>query len=469
MTSQALTHPKRLDALLTEALPPSYQVALALIVATGFLTQAKFIPSIRNNVGPFEIVGMALIGAFLLSPRTRRPLVLNPANRAMLAILAVTVFSQLNIEGDRRTAGFINVAIQLFFVLFLVTMFNLQSQYRVNPKRILQLVCVSLLFVGPWIIVSGLNAQDLVQDVGPFRNRAHMASYMLTAFWMALMFSQWPKTKLYQRLIALSGVAMTLYAVAVAGRRSVYLSLVIGLGVLGVGFFLTSNQRRARLVIAGLLILGLTYSMYRYGPKYLPQLGFFQDRVGLIDDRLDSALALNEEEASEKGFFALQREGVRHAFTTHPLFGIGWGGFAKSQYSPTGHEVHSTPLRFLAETGLAGLTLYALFMLAVLRSVWTAYLAMRKTEYGNAYLVLAVGFSSLIVSYTYNRHITERTFWLLMAVIFAAEQFAERSLAARRLPDEAPRAAAVPPAQGPPGSRPQPPATLPWPSPSPPA
>jgi hypothetical protein len=197
--------------------------------------------------------------------------------------------------------------------------------------------------------------------------------------------------------------------------------------------------------MAGVFVVGLIYLMYRHGPEYLPQLGFFQDRVGMIDDRLGSALAISEDDAAEKSFFLLQREGVRHAFTTHPFLGIGWGGFAKSQYSPTGHEVHSTPLRFLAETGLVGLSLYVFFMIAVLRSVWAAYLTMRKTEYGNSYMVLAVGFTSLTVSYAYNRHVTERTFWLLMAVIFAAELFAARVRAAQEAqagpPSRAPSAA----------------------------
>ena len=433
MTDQVQSAPAPRSPLLAEILPRSYRIAFALVVFAAFLTQAKFIPTIDNNLGPFEVVGMALIGAFLLSPRTRRPLILNPANRAMLAILLVAAISLLNIDADRLGAGLINLAIQLFLVLFLVTLFNVQSQYRVSPERILGLTALALLVVGPWIIVAGLNAQDLVQDVGPFRNRAHMASYMLTAFWIVLMYSQWPRTGWFHRVAAYGGVAMTLYAVAVAGRRSVYLSLVIGLAALGAAVLASSHGRRVRLIVAGLFVVGLIYVMYNYGPRYLPQLGFFQDRVGMIDDRLGSALAVSEEEAAEKSFFALQREGVRHAFTAHPLLGIGWGGFAKSQYSPTGHEVHSTPLRFLAETGLVGLTLYALFMMAVLRSVWISYLAMRNTAYNNSYMVLAVGFSSLTVSYAYNRHITERTFWLLMAVIFAAELFAARVRAAQQL------------------------------------
>jgi len=426
-------HPGNAQTLVGETLPLSYRIGLATLVFTAFLTQAKFIPVIRNNIGPFEVVGLLVITAFFVSPRTRRPLALNTATQAVLAILAITVISQINIPDGRRGAGLINVAIQVFFALFLVTLFNLLRQHKVDPKTLLQWVALALLIVGPWIILAGLDTQVSVQEVGPFRNRAHMASYMLTAFWMALVYSQWPTLGSRAKLMAYSGVGMTLYAVAVSGRRSVYLSLLVGLLSLGVIFLIASHSKRWRLVVAGFFIMGVIYAMYQFGPRYLPQLEFFQDRVSMIDDRLGAALTISEDEAIEKGFFALQREGVRNAFLAHPIVGIGWGGFAKSHYSPTGHEVHSTPMRFLAETGLIGLALYIVLMMTLALSVWRGFILMRRTAFGNAYLVLAVGFSSLLISYAYNRHVTERTFWLLMAVTFSMELFAARFLTSARL------------------------------------
>ena len=411
---------------MAETLPGLYRFALGVLIFTAFLTQAKFIPSIRNNVGPFEVAGLLMIAVFFLSPHTLRPLAFNATTRAALGILVISLVSQLNIPETRRLAGLIAVAIQVFFALFLIVLYNLLRQHRVGPQTILRWVTLALLVVGPWIIIVGLGSQEMIQEVGPFRNRAHMASYMLTAFWMALVYSQWPGLRTRSRLIAYSCVAMTLYAVAVAGRRSVYLSLIVGLAALGATFLVATRQKRWRLVVAGVFVVGIIYAMYQYGPRFLPQLEFFQTRVGMIDERLGDALAVSAEAAEEGSFFALQREGIRHAFTTHPLLGIGWGGFAKSHYSPTGHEVHSTPLRFLAETGLAGFLLYLTLMISLLRSAWLAFLWMRGTPYGNAYLVLALGFTSLLLSYAYNRHVTERTFWLLIAVIFAAELFAHR-------------------------------------------
>ena len=94
-------------------------------------------------------------------------------------------------------------------------------------------------------------------------------------------------------------------------------------------------------------------------------------------------LVVGADESSQgtKSFFILQREGVKQAFRNSPILGIGWGGFPKSRYSPTGHEVHSTPLRFLAELGAIGLGLYLAMMGILLGGSYRLFRAMRRTPY----------------------------------------------------------------------------------------
>lgn len=415
--------------VLEETLPRSYRLLLAGLTLAAFLTNTKFIGSLRNNVGPFEILGALLIVSFFVSPRTQRPLRFHLVLRLMVLLMVIAACSQINISEGRAAAGIVQLAILIFLTLFLIATYNLMRQYQVSPRTLLQMICYWLLIVGPWIITRSVQAGATIGEAGPFRNRAHMASYMLTAFWIALMYSQWPGIKNRERLVALAGAAMSLYAIAVAGRRSVYLSLIIGLLILAVAFVAARRGNRRSMIAISIFVVGLLYAMYQYGPRYLPQLAFFQSRVAMIDDRLESALGVSEDEAAEFGFFALQRQGVRMAFEAHPLLGIGWGGFPRSIYSPTGHEVHSTPLRFLAETGLAGALLYAAVMLTLLLSVLRSWHALRRTALGNFYLVLAAGYSSLLVSYLYNRHITERTFWLLLLVILSSELYARRIVA----------------------------------------
>ena len=121
----------------------------------------------------------------------------------------------------------------------------------------------------------------------------------------------------------------------------------------------------------------------------------------------------------------LQMEGIQAAVQAHPILGIGWGSFHKWEYNATRHEVHSTPLRFLAETGIVGLLVYSLLLLRLLIGSAMLSLQMRASPYAGSYLILAVAVWSLTASYLYNRHITERTFWLLLLVFLLLEAFAE--------------------------------------------
>ncbi len=416
------------DARLSSSgrIPTDYRLLLGALGLAAFLTQVRFIPMIKNNIGPFELVGGVLILVFGLSARTARPLLHPPVVRVLAGILLVGLASQINISELRATTGLVHVTILAFLYLFLLVTHNLIRQYGIGPDRVLIYVCQALLIVGPWIIYQGISSPEAVQEVGPFRNRAHMASYMLTAFWMSLMLAQWPGIRKRERIVAYAGIAMTLYAVAVSGRRSVYLSLFIGLAVLVIAFLVAQRGKRSSFFVAGAFALAVLALMYQYGPRYMPQLAFFQERVAMIDDRLDAALAISEDEARDQSFFALQRAGVLMAFRAHPILGIGWGGFAKSHYSPTGHEVHSTPMRFLAETGLIGVSLYVALLLVLLRSVGQSFLRAKGTPFANSFLVLGVGLSSMMISYLYNRHVTERTFWLLLVVVVASDLHSRR-------------------------------------------
>lgn len=410
----------------TRKTPTEYRLLLGSLGLAAFLTQVRFIPMIKNNVGPFELVGGVLIAVFVLFARTESRLLHPPPVRVLAAILFIGLVSQINIPDSREMNGLVNVTILAFLYLFLLVTYNLIRQYQIGPDRLLIYVCRALLVVGPWILYQGIGSTAAVQEVGPFRNRAHMGSYMLTAFWMALMLAQWPGIRKRERIVAYAGIAMTLYAIAVSGRRSVYLSLFIGLTVLAIAFLAAQRGKRASFFVTGAFAVAILVLLYQYGPSHMPQLAFFKERVGMIDDRLDAVLAVSEDEAREESFFALQRAGVRMAFTAHPFVGIGWGGFAKSHYSPTGHEVHSTPLRFLAETGLIGLALYAALLFVLLKSVAQSFFRARGTPFANSFLVLGVGLSSLVISYLYNRHVTERTFWLLLVVIVASDLHSRR-------------------------------------------
>lgn len=410
---------------LAGGLPLLYRWLLPLMLFSAFLTQTKIFPWMRNNVGPFEVLGALVLGAFFLfHRRVGLPLTLHPVTRVALAILVAGLLSQPSLPPHHVKYGAIQTAILLFLFLFLAGMHNLFLHYGVHPLYLLRVIALSVLVVGPWVIWEGVSSAGDIQAAGPFRNRAHMGSYMLTAFWLVLLLVLWPRRPRRELLIAYPALALTLYGVAVSGRRSVYLSLIFGLVGLAVGFLAAHRGKRLALARAGAFALAFLALFYVFGATFVPQAEFFQRRVGMIGQRLSSAFASEQEVSGEESFFVLQRQGVKMAFNERPIFGIGWGGFMKSRYSPTGHEVHSTPLRFLAELGLVGITLYALLIGLLLYGSLRLFLRMRQTPLGGVYLALAVALWSLTVSYAYNRHITERTFWVLLLAFLVLESFA---------------------------------------------
>ena len=429
--------------LLTERVPIAQRWLFLAQTFTVFFTGVKILPGIRNNFGPFEVIGGALVVAFLFAPGRSAHLRGHPIVRIQAAIAILALLSLLWFESPNLSFGAVQCLILVFQLLFVLVTYNFMVTYQIGPEKLLRLVTYAALVIGPWILLVGLGSESMIQDAGPFRNRAHMANYMLTAFWLVLLFNVWPGIRKRDRLISYLALASTIYPIAIAGRRSVYLSLLIGLAGVGLSFLVASRGRRRAAFAAALVIFVFLGTLYAVGPRWMPQLGFFRDRVSGIGDRLELAVG-NAEEGSQPNFFRLQRAGVTNAFLDHPLLGIGWGAYYKSSYTFTSHEVHSTPLRFLAELGLIGFGLYLTLMGVLLLGSLRILALLFRTPYRTPAVVLAIALWSLSVSYVYNRHITERTFWLLLAFYLVFEAFA-RSVAAHTRRAQARAAAAARP------------------------
>jgi hypothetical protein len=439
----AARRPRGLPAALSRP-PWLLRLTIPALVFSAFLTDVRFVPALTNNVGLFELIGGGLILLTLITAVAgAHRLRLHPILRVVGLIVFAAALSQLNLPASHFSAGLIELAILAFPFAFLVALANLLQRYSISPTALLRWIGYSVLIVGPWVILEGVETGGSIGAAGPFRNRAHLGTYMLTAFWLSVILALWPGLKKRDRLVSWAAICLTLYGVAVSGRRSVYLSLLFGLAGLVVAMAIAHRGKRLRLFAAAGLALGFLSLFYFAGGAVFPRAAFFQERLWMVGDALRDAFApVHTVSVGDENFVALQRKGVLQAFNEHPLFGIGWGGFWESRYSPTGHEVHSTPLRFLAELGLVGVALYGTFVILLLTTTARLSALMRRSPYGASYLALAVALWSLCVSYTYNRHLTERTFWLLLAVLFTLEAFARRWRAAQA------RAAAGPPSPG---------------------
>ncbi len=444
---ETLQVPGLSPTLAPRPLPRIFAIAIGLWFLFAFVTKVNLIPGMVQNIGPFEFLGAVMFGVFLASPARRRVNPRHPLIATMAILLVMAAASQVVLPPNRAKYGMVQVAVLAFLLAYLTIFSGLTRRHRLLMNALVPVIVLAALAAGAVIVSQGVDAG--IEEAGIFRGRAHMATYMLTSFWLCLIGFFWPLSPRWVRLAAIPGLAFALYCVAISGRRSAYLALFAGLAALGASVLVAQKGKRLRWLVAATVSFGVLIGMYSVGSNFSRRTAFFQARVHLVDDRLRSFLGTDDGPEVENSFYALQRQGVRAALLTSPLIGIGWGGFAGSEYSPTGHEIHSTPLRFLAELGVVGFALYLAFMGFLLAGSARLFLTMRASPYGNAYLALAIAIWSMSISYVYNRHITERTFWIFLAVYLAMEAFAEYwqtlNRASRNRAGEAPRLRSVPP------------------------
>ncbi|MFZ0548131.1 MAG: hypothetical protein WAM60_21980 [Candidatus Promineifilaceae bacterium] len=413
-----------------ERRPP---LAFLLVVAglgfLAFFTGTKLVASVGNNIGPFEVVAMFLfILAFFYFLKNKLKVQFNFTILMLILIVVTAVLSLPNLA-DRIEWGAIQFLLLVYTTLLVLVMYNVLLQFPGLIKHLLRFLMLGAFVAGVWIILEGILSNATIGTAGPFRNRVHAGIYMLTTFWLLLFYFFWPGVSKVERIADIFVILVVLYSVAVSGRRSVYLSFFIGLAILAMSFLVIQGRGRFKLSISVGFVGAILLILALIGPDYIPQLGFFYDRIGLIDDRLQLAIGNSDDIENSDNFIVLQREGMIQAVSDHPLLGIGWGAFFESKYSPTGHEMHSTPQRYLAELGIIGFTFYLLFNLYLAFGSLRLFLRVRQTKYQLPALIIMVAIWSLAISWAYNRSVTERTYWLLMIVFISFDTLVSRELA----------------------------------------
>lgn len=398
-------------------------VILAGLAFSAFLTETKLLSFLANNVGLFEflIVGLGLALSVYLF-RNDIPIRFNWIIGILGAMAVVGLVSQLNVPSERMSLTLVQGLILFALLLFAVLTYNL---FVLDPGALvffLRCLAYGSAVIGVWVFVDQFRSGGDINATGPLRNRAHAGIYMLSAFWFVCIYLFLPKRSWMDRLLLYPALGFILYGIAVSGRRSVYIAFIIGLIALGLGLFLLRGTARIKSLVVPLLIVVVALGLYSWGSTFIPQLRFFQARVVMVGARLETFYSaysdLSDADVEDSDdFITLQRKGGLQAFSEHPILGIGYGGFFRSEYSPTGHEMHSTPLKFLAETGLVGFLLYVALMGVLIGTSVKTFLAARGGPYQIAALMLLIAVAAGAVSWIYNRQMTDRTFWILLVCI----------------------------------------------------
>lgn len=397
-------------------------VWLALVAGMAYLTGFGVVPGVANNIGPFELgIGLLVITSLFYFMRHNLPVYSHFLARVVILLVLLAAINLFKMN-DRPFWAITQWLLLVYALALLLTFYNWLVQYPDLLRYLLRFLAYGAVLAALWVAVDGFLAGGDIDASGPFRNRVHVGIYMASAFWIVLIYISYPDISLRERGFLYVCLLLVLYGAAVSGRRSIYLALIVGFLLLSLGLIYTFRGGYSRIMPAFLLSIGFLALLYfSEGSALLPNTFFFQQRVVTIEDRLRAFAGDEDVVSDDENFILLQRQGMWNALQDHPLLGIGWGGFYDSPYSPTGHEMHSTPQRFLTELGIIGFTLYlaltGYLVLGSFRLFWRA----RGTPYALSALILMIALWSMHISWAYNRSITDRLYWLLLVILMGFE------------------------------------------------
>lgn len=403
-------------------IPRSLLVALFAITSTVYLTRISLVPGVANNIGLFELsIGLFVLVTIFYFIRYNLPIYSHFVLTTLIFISLLAAIGLLKLT-DRPLFALVQWLLLVYAVLLVGTFYNWLRRYPTLVRHLLRFLSYTAVVAAFWVMVDGFLAGGDPDASGPFRNRAHISIHLLSAFWIILLYISLPDVSKRERFFFYFSILAVLYGIAIAGRRSAYLSL--GAGFVILGLCLPFYIRRGYGRIAPIFLITITlFSALYFIPDipFLPTTFFFRARIATIEQRLRLFSGDESTIADSDNFALLQRQGMWEALNDHPILGIGWGGFYESAYSPTGHEMHSTPQRFLTELGLVGFGLYLAltgYLLFAAGRLW--YLA-RGTPYEITTLILAIAMVSLHISWFYNRSTTDRMYWLLIIILMGLE------------------------------------------------
>ena len=310
-------------------------------------------------------------------------------------------------------AGFF---IHLFLVLIFIAACQLirTRDSFVSLLRAVAIATAFAAFVGIWentTSATGLPSffapDDRNYRGATFRNSGQAGAYFMVALTILIPFRFSPLMKSAlnsDRLLFNVAIGMTIICMLM----TVKIASLIGIAVGAAGFAI--YKQKAGFVLPVILLVGCLYW----------QAGNLASVFPVLADRVSSKVntRLNIDHVAANDSFIVQNYAAAwRAFEHNPLLGSGIMGF----YGVfADHEVHSTPMKLVGETGLVGCYGYLIFVWCVIRAIMT----IRNTSPGNPYReyiqILLPFLLGSCVSYLYTYHMRKREFWILMVVLFAA-------------------------------------------------
>jgi len=420
-----LRDPKRFYYMVVFAMPfitnPSENMVLKRLGLSEFI----FVPFLI-----FWIIYSSLSGKGLKPP--------TPLHSLILAFFLSVTFSMLGLDSTNYSIPLVELLILLYSIIFCFA-----ADQVIDNEHDLEKVITAWMLGAATMSIVGMHdvfaivfggtrwfwTSDSYAIVATFRMTGQVAEYCLPTFFLAVAYSSCGWLSLRKRALLWSLAAAMVVLIIFSSRRSEFASLVIG-----AAFFLISRIRQPSRIISYSLIFLLTLSvpavLLNYNPEAKEHL-MGRLRILLPSDDQSAWVKTETDDFIRSNF-----GGALDAFVDKPLVGIGYGAFEKSEYSEFNAEVHSMPLRILAECGLVGFIAYAAFMLALLYYAFQNILLARNTRWNNFSTLLFASLLALQVNYLYNQAVRHRPFLLLVAIVIALHRILAQRKFSRKAGEE---------------------------------
>lgn len=203
---------------------------------------------------------------------------------------------------------------------------------------------------------------------------------------------------------------LSLLFIALTGKIAAYIGLLVGIFVYIV---YKRNVRQFVLVVFGTIGLIVLWNNLEY---WMP------DTYTRISYKYDARIVNNIETRGRGGFFEKNFGEAINSFVDRPLIGSGIGGFV-GRYGR--HEVHSTYLKMLGETGLFGALGYGIFLFSFL---WLFRIRKyrKQNPYADYLWTMYPFIVGCLVSWSYTYHLRKREFWILISVLLITNYCARK-------------------------------------------
>jgi hypothetical protein len=265
-----------------------------------------------------------------------------------------------------------------------------------------------------------------------FKNAGQAGAYIQITLFCCYAFF---RTKLFDKLslfqknqFRISLIISFLFFV-LTGKIAAY----IGTGV-GILLYLLLKRKLSSFLTVSLLFLSLIY-LFNKLPELAPQIN--KRIFAKVRTRVLEPMDMTDTKGKVDGTSFLNRnfQGALQAFDDNPLAGSGIGGFL-GRYDR--HEVHSTYMKIIGETGLLGIVSYCFFMISLLRMLFYFQEIPDEEEEQHAWFAFLMELRPFVigwlVSWAYTYHLRKREFWLAFALISIAYFLAKRSKSASHNP-----------------------------------